>query len=192
MFGYASWRCAVRHRVWIRTCAGPYFACCFRGHVGGRCKGQSRDFHFAGYFAFIVVNWMARRCCHSSAVRCTSAQLMSGCLCRVPAPTHDAWRRHTLHGVGGSGNRRRRWRRRRWRRQRRVRWQRRRATMVMARRAAATATVRRGSHDRGCGSDGGDMGTAVAATVGSGLVSAAYRCGLRWAWRTLHGTMVIA
>ena len=143
-------------------------------------------------FAFTVVNWMARRCCHSSAVRCTSAQLMSGCLCRVPAPTHDAWRRHTLHGVGGSGNRRRRWRRRRWRRQRRVRWQRRRATMVMARRAAATATVRRGSHDRGCGSDGGDMGTAVAATVGSGLVSAAYRCGLRWAWRTLHGTMVIA
>ena len=37
-----------------------------------------------------------------------------------------------------------------------------------------------------------DMGTAVAATVGDGLVSAACRCGLRWAWRTLHGAMVIA
>ena len=49
--------------------ADPYFACYFRGHVGAARKVESRDFHFAGYFAFTVVKWMARCCCHSSAAR---------------------------------------------------------------------------------------------------------------------------
>ena len=161
-------------------CSGPYFACCFCGHVGAYCKGQSRDFHFAGYFAFTVVNWMARCCCHSSTVRCTSAQLMSGCLCRAAAPTHGAWR-HPLHGAVVGGDRRRRWRRRRWRRQRRVRWQRRRATATRRQcdGAAAIAAV--------AATAATTMGTVVAATVGGGVVGAACRCGLRWAWRTAHG-----
>ena len=34
----------------------------------------------------------------------TSAQLMSGCLCRAAAPTHGAWRQHPLHGDVGGGD----------------------------------------------------------------------------------------
>ena len=86
----------------------------------------------------------------------TSAQLMSGCLCRAAAPTHGAWRHHPLHSNVGGGDRRRQWRRRRWRRRRRVRWQRRRATTVARRGgrtgrrwlAAATATASRQPRSR--------------------------------------------
>ena len=57
--------------------------------------------------ALLSVKWIAR-CCHSSAARCTSARLMSGCLCRAAAPTHGAWRHYPLYvdgdgGDGGSG-----------------------------------------------------------------------------------------
>ena len=174
-------------------CSGPYFACCFRGHVGACCKGQSRDFHFSARVLCF------HRCELDGAVllpltSCAlyiSAQLMSGRLCRAAPPTHGVRRQYPLHGIVGGGDRRRRWRRRRWRRRRRVRWQRRRATMVVARRAEATATVRWGSRDRGSGSDGCNMGTAAAATVGGGLVGAACKCGVRWAWRTAHGAMAM-
>ena len=58
-----------------------------------------------------------RRLC---TVQSVQLQLMSGCLCRAAAPTHGAWRQHPLHGVGGGGDRRRRWRRLQWPRQRLV------------------------------------------------------------------------
>ena len=52
MIGGSIWCLASLVEMRCTTSCLDSNTCCFRGHVGACCKGQSRDFHFAGYFAF--------------------------------------------------------------------------------------------------------------------------------------------